>query len=73
MFFDHVTPIDDRALVEALEINGFEVLRVIARFLPFTTKSRLPRALPLVRLYLRLPQAWQLIGQQPFILSRKPE
>ena len=29
MFFDHVTPIDDRAFVEGLEINGFEILEVI--------------------------------------------
>ena len=24
MFFDHITPIDDRGLAEALEVNGFE-------------------------------------------------
>jgi ubiquinone/menaquinone biosynthesis C-methylase UbiE len=73
MFFDHVTPIDDRAFVEGLEINGFEIVQVIDRFLPYTTKSRLPKALSLVELYLRIPIAWRFFGQQSFLLSRKPQ
>jgi SAM-dependent methyltransferase len=73
MFFDHITPIDDRAFVEGLEINGFEVLKVIDRFLPYTTKSRFPRSLILIKLYLRLRFAWYFFGQQSFILSRKPK
>jgi ubiquinone/menaquinone biosynthesis C-methylase UbiE len=73
MFFDHITPIDDRAFVEALEINGFEISRVISRFLPFTTKSRLPKALFLIRLYLRLPLVWRFLGGQSLILSRRPK
>jgi SAM-dependent methyltransferase len=73
MFFDHLTPIDDRAFVEALEICGFELQELITRFLPFTTKSRLPRSPFLLRLYLRLRMVWPLFGQQSFILSRKPK
>lgn len=72
MFFDHITPIDDRAFVEALEINGFETITVIDRFLPYTTKSRLPKSLFLIRMYLHLKFAWRFFGQQSFILSRKP-
>jgi len=73
MFFDHITPIDDRAFVEVLEINGFEILEVIDRFLPYSTKSRLPKSIFLIRLYLRLRIAWRIFGQQSFILSRKPK
>lgn len=73
MFFDHVTPIDDRAFVEALEINGFETVEVIERFLPYTTKSRLPKSLALIQWYLRLPFVWRFFGQQSFILSKKPK
>ena len=73
MFFDHITPIDDRALVEALEINGFEIIEVIERFLPYTTKSRLPKSLFLIQLYLRLRVVWRFFGQQSFILSKRPE
>jgi SAM-dependent methyltransferase len=73
MFFDHITPIDDRAFVEALEINGFEIIEVIERFLPYTTKSRLPKSLFLIQLYLRLRVVWRFFGQQSFILSKRPE
>ena len=73
MFFDHITPIDDRAFVEALEINGFRIMQVIERFLPYTTKSRLPKALILIKIYLRLPLAWRIFGQQSLIVSTKPK
>jgi ubiquinone/menaquinone biosynthesis C-methylase UbiE len=73
MFFDHITPIDDRAFVEGLEINSFEILEVIERFLPYTTKSRLPKSLIMIQLYLRLRVAWRFFGQQSFILSQKPK
>ncbi len=73
MFFDHVTPIDDRAFVEALEINGFQVTEVIERFLPYTTKSRLPKSVALIRIYLRIRFAWRFFGQQSLILSQKPK
>lgn len=73
MFFDHITPIDDRALVEGLEISGFEIQEVIDRFLPYTTKSHLPKSLYLIHLYLHLRLAWRFFGQQSFILGRKPK
>jgi SAM-dependent methyltransferase len=69
MFFDHVTPLDDRSLTEALETNGFRVVRSIPRFLPYTTKSRFPKALTLVRIYLRVPLVWRLFGQQAFMVA----
>lgn len=70
MFFDHVTPIDDRALCEALELCGFGIELCIPRFLPFTTKSRLPKSAALLRLYLRLPVAWRVFGGQAFVVAR---
>lgn len=69
MFFDHVTPIDDRALVEALETSGFRVELNIPRFLPYSTKSRVPSHPALVRLYLRSPWAWRLLGAQAFMVA----
>lgn len=71
MFFDHITPIDDRALVEVLEISGYRILELIPRFLPYTTKSRYPRSPLLVRAYLWLRPAWALLGQQSFIVGTK--
>ncbi len=68
-FFDHVTPVDDRALGEALVACGFDVVKNIPRFLPYTTKSRLPHGDRLVSLYLRVPLAWRVLGAQAFIVA----
>lgn len=69
MFLDHITPVDDRALVEAFAACGFNVELNIPRFLPYTTKSRLPSGRALVRLYLKLPIAWRLFGAQAFMVG----
>ncbi len=71
MFFDHVTPIDDRALCEILEVVGFAVSRNIPRFLPYTTKSRLPKSLFLLRLYLKIPLLWRFLGGQAFVVAER--
>jgi ubiquinone/menaquinone biosynthesis C-methylase UbiE len=69
-FFDHVTPVDDRALAEALTATGYQLQRVIPRFLPYTTKGRLPATPALVRLYLRFPPLWRVLGAQSFLVAR---
>ena len=51
---------------------GFETRQVIARFLPYTTKSRLPQSAALVRAYLAFPPAWLLLGKQTLYLGEKP-
>ena len=69
MFFDHITPVDDRALVEAFAATGFRVELNHPRFLPYTTKSRLPSTDLLVRAYLRSPWAWRFLGGQAFMVG----
>lgn len=69
MFFDHITPVDDRALVEALEATGYATDLCIPRFLPYTTKSRLPTGSWLVKLYLRVKPLWRVFGAQAFIVA----
>ncbi len=71
-FFDHLIPLSDRSLVEALELVGFHIEKVIPRFLPYTTKSKLPQHPLLVRLYLKFPILWKIIGKQAFIYACKP-
>lgn len=71
-FWDHLVPITDRSLVEALETIGFETVDCIPKFLPYTTRSSLPKAPWLVRLYLRLPFAWRFLGGQFLVRARKP-
>jgi SAM-dependent methyltransferase len=70
-FFDHHTPLTEKSLVEAITTLELEPVRVIARFLPYTTKSVLPQWPWLVRVYLRLPPAWWLLGKQSLIVARK--
>jgi len=53
--------------------NGFRVELLIPKFLPYTFKSRLPSATWMVRLYLRIPLAWALLGQQMFAVAVRPE
>ena len=69
MFFDHITPVDDRALTEALHSTGYRVERNVPRFLPYTTKSRLPVSERLVTLYLKTPLAWRVLGAQAFMVA----
>ncbi|MGH3630709.1 MAG: class I SAM-dependent methyltransferase, partial [Sciscionella sp.] len=68
-FFDHITPVDDRAMAEAFAATGYDLVRSIPRFLPYTTKSRIPTSAALVRLYLRVPLAWRIMGAQAFMVA----
>ncbi|HSS78177.1 MAG TPA: class I SAM-dependent methyltransferase [Thermoanaerobaculia bacterium] len=71
-FFDHYCAYTERSMVEGLRLAKFASFdRVVDRFLPFTTKSRLPQWLWLVRLYLRLPIVWRIFGGQFLIVARR--
>jgi len=70
-FWDHLVPISDRSLAELLETRGFRVVRCYPRFLPYTTRSALPKARWLVQLYLRMPFVWRFFGAQFLMRARK--
>jgi len=70
-FFDHHTPLTEKSLAEALLNLDMQLVQVIDRFLPYTTKSRLPQSPHLVRLYLKFPLAWKLLGKQSFLVATK--
>ncbi|MFH1743488.1 MAG: glycosyl transferase, partial [bacterium] len=71
-FWDHLIPITDRSLTELLENLDFEIVNCYPRFLPYTTRSRLPQAPWLVRLYLKAPLVWKFMGGQFLIRAHKP-
>ncbi len=71
-YFDHHTPLTDRSLGEGIALAGLDIETLVPRFLPYTTKSRLPQAPWLVSLYLRVPLAWPLLGKQALAVARKP-
>lgn len=70
-FFDHHTPLSDRSLVEVLESLELRIVKNYPKFLPYTTKSRLPKGTLFVKLYLRVPLAWHFLGKQAFIVAEK--
>ena len=69
-FIDHHVALTEHSLVEAARAAGFEVEHLVPRFLPYTTKSRIPQSPWLVRTYLRVPLAWRLLGKQTLLVAR---
>jgi SAM-dependent methyltransferase len=68
-FVDHRLPLTEKGMAEALELAGFRVEECRPGFLPYTTKSRLPRWSWLIRLYLALPPAQWVWGKQMFLVA----
>jgi SAM-dependent methyltransferase len=71
-FIDHQTALTEKSLAEAATMAGFVTRQNIARFLPYTTKSRLPQHPLLVRAYLNFPPVWLVLGKQTLYLGEKP-
>lgn len=72
-YFDHHIPLTERSVVEGLQLAGLVPTTVIPRFLPYTTKSRLPQAPWLVAAYLKLPLAWRVLGKQALVVAHKAD
>jgi SAM-dependent methyltransferase len=70
-FLDHKTALTEKSLREAAELVGFTTRHLVTRFLPFTTKTRLPQTAGLVRMYLRFPPAWLLLGKQSLYVGER--
>jgi len=72
-FFDHNLPLSHKSICEALAKNGSRSFKS-SKFLPYTTKSRLPKSPMFVRLYLAFPLAWKVLGKQMLIYAKvRPE
>ena len=72
-FFDHILPISDKSLCEALQLLEFDIRKVIPQFLPYSTKSGLPQHTFFVKWYLRLPFVWHFLGKQFFVAAQKKQ
>lgn len=70
-YFDHLTAVSDRSVVEGLKLAGFKIEEVIPGLIPNTIKDSLPKSPFLVGLYLHLPFLFPLIGKQMFIVAKK--
>lgn len=68
-FIDHKVALTEQSLVEAAELAGLQPVELITRFLPYSTKGRLPADPRLVRAYLAFRPAWQLMGRQTLLVA----
>lgn len=70
-FIDHRVALTERSLLEAAELAGLRTVALITRFLPYSTKGRLPSDPRLVRAYLAFPPAWWLMGRQTLYVGER--
>jgi SAM-dependent methyltransferase len=71
-FFDHLVPLSDRSLVEAVQVHGFEIEEVIPRFLPWSMAGRSAPPEFAIRAYLALRPAWPIVGRQFLVVATTP-
>jgi SAM-dependent methyltransferase len=71
-FIDHHVALTEHSLAEAAELAGLRTVDVRTRFLPYSTKNRLPQHPALVRAYLAFPPAWWLMGKQTLYVGERP-
>ena len=67
--YTHIQIFTDASLGDLLKAEGFEVLKVVPRFLPFSIKNSGPKWPWLLRVYLALP--WRPFAGQMYIVARK--
>ena len=70
-FIDHRVALTERSLLEAAELAGLRTVDLVTRFLPYSTKGRLPTAPGLVRAYLTFRPAWWLLGKQTLYVGTR--
>lgn len=69
-FIDHKVALTEKSLVEAARAAGFSTEQLVVRFIPYTTRSRMPQHPALVRAYLALRPVWLLFGKQTLYVGR---
>lgn len=71
-FYDHYLPLTHHSLVEVMKKVGFEIQEARAKFLPYTMSRGLQYPIWMVKLYLKVPLAWNIVGKQFLVVASKP-
>jgi SAM-dependent methyltransferase len=71
-FWDHYLPLTELALKEGCELAGFKTELLKARFLPYSMSQNFTPPLLFLRIFLRVPFLWPLVGKQFLAVMRKP-
>ena len=69
--WDHYLPLTELSLAEGMKMIGFHIERVIDRFLPYRMSQGPRYPLLFLRLYLRLPIFWRVMGRQFLLVGIK--
>jgi SAM-dependent methyltransferase len=72
-FWDHYLPLTEKSLAEGLTLAGFEVEKVVPRFLPYTMVGSPDYPLWTLSCYLKLPIFWHFFGGQFLIVAKRPQ
>jgi SAM-dependent methyltransferase len=70
-FWDHHVAISDRSLAEMLSLTGFQVVKQVERFLPYTMSDGKQPPIALVEAYLRAPVLWRVFGKQFLVIGQR--
>jgi SAM-dependent methyltransferase len=68
-FIDHRVALTERSLLEAAELADLRTVELVTRFLPYSTKGRLPANPRLVKAYLAFRPAWWVMGRQTLYIG----
>jgi SAM-dependent methyltransferase len=68
---DHYVALTHVAIEEHLYAAGFELAKVVPRYLPYSFRGILPPSPALTRRYLKTPVAWRVLGKQFLVIGRK--
>lgn len=69
---DHTVVLSHIGVAEHVVGAGFDIERVVPRFLPYSFRGHLPAGRGLVRRYLKTPLAWRFLGKQFLVVARRP-
>ena len=71
-YFDHHLPLTHLSLSEGLQLAGYDVQRVVPRFLPYTVKDARLSVRPwMVSAYLRVKPVWPVLGRQMLVVATR--
>ena len=70
-FWDHFVPLTEQSLAELLQLKDFQVEVKLPRFLPYSMSTGNTPPLIFLKLYLRLPFAWNFFGKQFLVVAKK--
>lgn len=69
-FIDHTLPLNPKSLQEALELSGFKVTNICAKFIPYSavgSKFTVPKLL--IKAYLKLPSFFRFRAGQMLLIA----